>query len=82
MTEQEQKQQDKFVNTLFEHWENIQLLRPTLARDLLRDIVDAAIKDVWAGKLEQDSHIIKYIRWINEEILEGLNDDNKHDQPC
>lgn len=71
MTEQEKKQQDKFVDTLFEHMENIQLLRPALARDFLHDIIDAAIKDVWAGNLTKDSHIINYIKWINEEILGG-----------
>lgn len=79
MNEQEK---NKLVNELLEHWDNIIFVRKTLARDLLRDIVDAAIKDVYSGKLEKDSRIIEYIRWINEEILEGLNDDNKHDQPC
>lgn len=71
-TEQEQ---EKFVNTLLEYWENIPLLRPALARDLLRDIIDAAIKDIEAGNLTKDSHIIDYIQWLNEEILEGLGNE-------
>lgn len=70
-----EQQQEKLVNTLFEHWENIPLVRPALARDFLQDIIDAAIKDIWAGNLTKESHIIDYIQWLNEEILEGLNDE-------
>ena len=81
MTEQEKFHFD-FLNELFEHWDNIRLLRKGLVHSLLSDIVDAAIKDIEAGKLEKDSHIIEYIRWLNEEILEGLNDENKHEQPA
>ena len=71
----EQKQHEKFIYTLLDHWENIRLMRPTLARDLLGDIVDAAIKDIEAGNLTKESHIIDYIQWLNDEILEGLGNE-------
>lgn len=74
MTEQEKKHFD-FVSQLLENWENIRLMRPTLARDLLGDIVDAAIKDIEAGNLTKESHIIDYIQWLNDEILGGLHDE-------
>lgn len=74
MTEQEKKHFD-FVNQLLDNWENIRLMRPTLARDLLGDIVDAAIKDIEAGNLTKESHIIDYIQWLNDEILGGLHDE-------
>lgn len=65
-------QHEQFVNKLLEYWDNIPLLRPALARDLLRDIIDAAIKDIEAGNLTKESHIIDYIQWLNEEILGGF----------
>ena len=66
-------QHEQFVNRLFEYWDNIPLLKPELARDLLRDIIDAAIKDIDAGNLTKESNIIDYIQWINEEILAEQN---------
>lgn len=73
----ENKQQhDKFIERMFEHWDNIPNLRPELARDLLRDIIDAAIKDLDAGNLEKESHIVDYIQWINDEILTEQNNEN------
>lgn len=74
MTEQEKNHFD-FVSQLLDNWENIRLMRPTLARDLLGDIVDAAIKDIEAGNLTKESHVIDYIQWLNEEILGGLHDE-------
>jgi len=68
-------QHEQFVNRLFEYWDNIPLLKPELARDLLRDIIDAAIKDIDAGNLTKESNIIDYIQWINEEILAEQNND-------
>lgn len=74
MTEQEKNHFD-FVSQLLDNWGNIRLMRPTLARDLLGDIVDAAIKDIEAGNLTKESHVIDYIQWLNEEILGGLHDE-------
>lgn len=72
MTEQEKHE---FLNTLFEHWDNIRTVRLSLAHDLLSDIVDAAIKDVDDGTLNKDSHVIKYIRYINDEVCGGLDNE-------
>lgn len=68
-------QHEQFVNRLLEYWDNIPLLKPKLARDLLRDIIDAAIKDIDAGNLTKESNIIDYIQWINDEILAEQNND-------
>lgn len=64
-------QHEQFINKLLEYWDNIPLLKPELARDLLRDIIDATIKDIEAGNLTKESHIIDYIQWVNDEILSG-----------
>lgn len=68
-------QHEQFVNRLLEYWDNISLLKLELARDLLRDIIDAAIKDIDAGNLTKESNIIDYIQWINNEILAEQNND-------
>jgi len=68
-------QHEQFVNRLLEYWDNIPLLKPELARDLLRDIIDAAIKDIEAGNLTKESNIIDYIQWVNDEILSGANNE-------
>lgn len=73
MTTEQEKHE--FLNTLFEHWDNIRTVRESLAHSLLSDMVDAAIKDIDDGNLSKKSHIIEYIRFINDEICGGKNND-------
>lgn len=64
---------EALVTNLLQYWERILDLKPTLARDFLQDMIDASVKDIEAGNLQADSHIVEYIEWINENIQEESN---------
>lgn len=70
----EQEKHD-FLNSLFEYWDNIRMVRDSLAHSLLSDMVDAAIKDIDEGNLSKKSHVIEYIRFINDVICGGKDND-------
>lgn len=67
------KSTEALVTNLLQYWEEILNLKPILARDFLQDMIDASIKDIEAGNLQPDSHIVEYIEWINEKIQEESN---------
>jgi hypothetical protein len=67
------KNTEALVTNLLEYWERIPDLKPALACAYLRDMIDASIKDIEAGNLQADSHIVYYIEWINENIQRESN---------